>query len=106
MGSANKRDKGRWQENEKRAWIRSQPIQTRFTPGEETDIKMIAKAWGITPAAVVWVIVSDYVQKARRRELHRLPFRGEAKDVLEQLGFFGTFRDIDGMGEGEGDAQV
>lgn len=60
-------------------------MTVNFTPGESADLDVIAKAWDTTVAVVAWYLVSDYIQKARKRELHDLPLRESARDLVAEL---------------------
>ncbi len=51
----------------RREWVRSEGLRISFRPGEISDLRAIADAWGVPVATATWAIVHDQLSRWRRR---------------------------------------
>jgi hypothetical protein len=67
------------------AWSRRNKISTNWVDGEFADLKLIAEAWDVQPAEVIWGVISTWLSDRRGRDIMNLPYRTRSREVLERL---------------------
>ena len=81
---------------------RSHHIKGRvtFRTGELIDLETIAIGWDCPVATVIWIVMADWLAKARSRELRDTPMNVSAKDVLDRAGYYSALPEgLDNVGE-------
>ncbi len=63
-------------------WRRDHRISSRFTTGEFADLALVAAAWDITPASVVWAVMATWLSHHRDRDVMKLPYNNISRVIL------------------------
>ena len=68
-----------------KVFSRSEKLQIKVTPGELSDLRMVADAWDVTVRELMWYFVAQPLAKMRNREMMDVGYPIETADVIEMI---------------------